>query len=112
MTTLIPKDMLVNKVSKQSGLDSAIVKEVFSCLESTIFDCLTQTNSSTDVHVKLFDGISFQCKYIPESTVPHPESREPIVVKPKIWTRAKITRNYNRKLNMQASMNREEMANK
>ena len=64
--------------------------------EQVIFDCLSSANPSENTVIKLLDGLILECGYIPEKEM---HTYDSIVCKPKIWTKAKVTRYYNRKLN-------------
>lgn len=73
-----------------------MVRKVFKSAEKIIFDRLSSTTPSETNTIKPFDGLSIECKYIPEKEI---HTYDDILVNEKIWAKPKITRHYNRKLN-------------
>ena len=73
-----------------------MVRKVFKTAEKIIFDHLSSTTPSEINTIKPFDGLSIECKYMPEKEI---HTYDDILVNEKIWAKPRITRHYNRKLN-------------
>lgn len=88
---------LIKQIAKsEEDINVATVRRVFKAAEDTIFDYLSSTTPSENVKIKLLDGLSIECNYIPEETI---HTFDDIECGDKIWAKPKITRHYNRKLN-------------
>lgn len=92
----ITQEHLINQIAGKEEISAAKVRKIFKTAEDIIFDCLSSTTSSEQTVIKLMDGLSLECSYIPEKTI---HTYGDIICKPRIWTKPKITRYYNRKLN-------------
>lgn len=93
---IITQENLVNRIAAKEDIDVATVRKIFKSAESIIFDHLASTTPSENTIIKLLDGLSLECNYIPEKEI---HTYEDIVCKSRIWAKPKITRYYNRKLN-------------
>ena len=92
----VTQDILIKQIAEKEDIDIATVRRVFKSAEDIIFDYLSSTTQSDKNVIKLWDGLSLECKYVPEKEI---HTYNDIVCKPRIWARSKITRYYNRKLN-------------
>ncbi|MDE5820168.1 MAG: hypothetical protein K2K87_07075 [Lachnospiraceae bacterium] len=95
-TMIMTQEKLVNQIADRTDINPATVRKMFDTAEELIFDCLSATTPSEHTVIKLMDGFSLECQYIPEKKI---HTYDTIVCKPKIWVKPKITRYYNRKLN-------------
>ena len=93
---IITQDNLIKQIADKEDINVATVREIFKSAEDIIFDHLSSTTPSENTIIKLLDGLSLECNYIPEKEI---HTYDDIVCKPKIWSKPKITRYYNRKLN-------------
>ena len=93
---IITQDNLIKQIAEKEDINVATVREIFKSAEDIIFDHLSSTTPSENTIIKLLDGLSLECNYIPEKEI---HTYDDIVCKPKIWSKPKITRYYNRKLN-------------
>ena len=93
---IITQDTLIKQIADKEDINVATVREIFKSAEDIIFDHLSSTTSSENTIIKILDGLSLECKYVPEKEI---HTYDDITCKPKIWTKPKITRYYNRKLN-------------
>ena len=93
---ILTQDKLIKKIAKREDINVAMVRKVFKSAEKIIFDHLSSTTPSETNIIKPFDGLSIECKYIPEKKI---HTFDDILVDEKIWAKSKITRHYNRKLN-------------
>lgn len=93
---IVTQEKLVKQIADKADMDAASVRKMFETAEELIFGCLSATTPSEQTVIKLMDGLSLECHYIPEKEI---HTYDTIVCKPKIWVRPKITRYYNRKLN-------------
>ena len=93
---IITQDTLIKQIADKEDINVATVREIFKSAEDIIFDHLSSTTPSENTIIKLLDGLSLECNYIPEKEI---HTYDDIVCKSKIWSKPKITRYYNRKLN-------------
>ena len=93
---IITQDTLIKQIADKEEINVATVREIFKSAEDIIFDHLSSTTPSENTIIKLLDGLSLECNYIPEKEV---HTYDDIICKPRIWSKPKITRYYNRKLN-------------
>ena len=93
---IITQDTLIKQIADKKDINVATVREIFKSAEDIIFDHLSSTTPSENTVIKLLDGLSLECNYVPEKEI---HTYDDIVCKPKIWSKPKITRYYNRKLN-------------
>ena len=93
---IITQDTLIKQIADKEDINVATVRQIFKSAEDIIFDHLSSTTPSENTIIKLLDGLSLECNYIPEKEV---HTYDDIICKPRIWSKPKITRYYNRKLN-------------
>lgn len=93
---IVTQENLLKQIASREDIDVETVRKIFRSAEKIIFDCLSSTTSSEPISVKLMDGFSLECNYIPEKEI---HTYDDIICKPRIWAKPKITRYYNRKLN-------------
>lgn len=92
------KEMLCRRIASSSQYDLRTVKNIYNSIESNIRELLSCADPSTDIIVKLFDGISINSSYIPEKEKINNLTGELIITKSKIKPKANITRYYCEKL--------------
>lgn len=97
--SVITKEQLITQLAESGHIPVPVMRSIYSTFEQCIFTYLSSATPSEDITVKLFDGMSLECRYIPETETTHPETRKRITVPGKIWAKPKITRYYNRKIN-------------
>lgn len=93
---IITQDTLIKQIADKEDINVATVREIFKSAEDIIFDHLSSTTPSENTIIKVLDGLSLECNYIPEKEI---HTYDDITCKPRIWSKPKITRYYNRKLN-------------
>ena len=93
---IITQEKLVKQIADRENINAATVLKIFKSSEDVIFNYLSSTSPQENTVIKLFDGLRLECTHIPEKEI---HTYDKIVCKPRIWTKAKITRHYNRKLN-------------
>lgn len=92
----LTQENLVKQIAEKEDINVATVRNIFKSAEDIIFDYLSSTTPSEKRVIKLLDGLSLECNYIPEKEI---HTYDDIICKPRIWTKPKVTRYYNRKLN-------------
>ena len=92
----LTQDELIKQIANKEDINVATVREIFKSAEDIIFDYLSSTTPSENTIIKLLDGLSLECNYVPEKEI---HTYDDFVCKPRIWSKPKITRYYNRKLN-------------
>lgn len=93
---IITQDELIKQIADTEDIDMATVRKVFKSAENLIFDHLSSTTPTDNTTIKLLNGLSLECSYIPEHEI---NTYANIMCESKIWVKPKITRYYNRKLN-------------
>lgn len=93
---IINQENLIKQIAEREDTNMATVRNIFESAEKIIFDHLSSTTPTENTIVKIFDGLSLECNYIPEKTI---HTYSDIKCKERIWVKPKITRYYNRKLN-------------
>lgn len=91
--------MIIKELANQEGVSATSIRHLYNDLERIIFDRLSSATPTEKSVVKLFDGLSIECKYYDEKVIRHPATGNQITTPSKIWAKASITRNYNRTLN-------------
>ncbi|MCM1185243.1 MAG: hypothetical protein NC251_12610 [Lachnoclostridium sp.] len=93
---ILTQDNLIKQIAEKGEINAVTVRNVLKSAENIIFDYLSSTAPTENKSVKLLDGLTLECNYVPEKEM---HTYDDIVCKPRIWAKAKITRYYNRKLN-------------
>jgi sialic acid synthase SpsE len=93
---IITQDDIIKNISETQGIESDIVRNIFKSAEKLIFNYLSSATPTDNISIKLLDGLSLECNYIPEREI---HTYDVIKCGAKIWTKPKVTRYYNRKLN-------------
>lgn len=93
---IVTQESLIKQIAEKEDINIATVRKVFKTAEKIIFAYLSSTTPSDNTIIKLLDGLSLECSYIPKKQI---HTYDDIICKPKIWTKPKVTRYYNRKLN-------------
>lgn len=93
---IITQDDIIKTISEQEDIKIATVRKVFKSAEKLIFNYLSSTTPTDNISIKILDGLSLECNYIPEKEI---HTYDVIKCDARIWTKPKITRYYNRKLN-------------
>lgn len=92
----VTQDNIIKEIAEKEDINVATVRKVIKRMEKCIFDYLSSTTPTENTVVKVLDGLSLECKYIPEHEI---HTYDDIKCESKIWAKPKITRYYNRKLN-------------
>lgn len=104
---------LINKATDEDGIISKrrlmksikdyhtrfVVKDIYNLLENVIFSSLSTVDKKQDISIRLFEGVSIDCVYVPEKTKRNNLTGEMTVVESKIKPKFNITRSYCEKLN-------------
>lgn len=93
---IVTQKKILKQIAEKEDINVETVRKIFKSAEDVIFDYLSSTTSSENTIVKLMDGLSLECNYIPEKQI---HTYDDIACKPRIWVKPKVTRYYNRKLN-------------
>lgn len=93
---VVTQENLIKQIADNEDIDVATVRKVFKSAENCVFAFLSSATPSEHVMVKILNGLSMECKYIPQKKIC---TYSDITCAPRIWVKPKITRYYNRKLN-------------
>ena len=93
---IVTQDMLIKQIAEKEDISVLTVRNIFTSAEEIVFNHLSSTTPSENVIVKLLKGLSLECSYIPERVI---TTYDKIICSPRIWTKPKLTRYYNKKLN-------------
>ena len=97
---VINKEQLIREIARREGIPLSTVRSLYCTLENYIFEILASATSAQKIELKLFNGISIDCQYKSEKEIIHPMYGKSFETNAKIWAKPKITRYYNRKLNV------------
>lgn len=92
----ITQEKIIKEIAEKEDINVATVRKIFKRAEKCVFAYLSSTTPTDNTVVKILDGLSLECKYIPEKEI---HTYDNIQCDAKIWAKPKITRYYNRKLN-------------
>ena len=93
---ILTQDDLIKRIAKKEDINVAMVRKVFKTAEKIIFDHLSSTTPSETMVAKPLDGLSIECRYVPEKEI---YGFGNFIAEDRIKAKPKITRHYNRKLN-------------
>jgi hypothetical protein len=93
---IITQENLIAQIAGREEISPVTVRRIFKSAEDIIFNHLSSTTSSEHTVIKVLDGLSLECSLLPERKI---HTYDTIVCKERLWTKPKITRYYNRKLN-------------
>lgn len=93
---VITQAELIKKIAEQERTDVKTVGRIFKAAERFVFEVMSTTTASEKTVVKLLDGLSLECTYIPERSL---NTFEELQCQARLRVKAKVTRHYNRKLN-------------
>lgn len=93
---IVTQENLIKQIADKEDINVATVRQILKSAENIIFDYLSSTTQSENTIIKLMDGLSLECNYVPEKQI---HTYDDITCKPRIWVKPKVTRYYNRKLN-------------
>lgn len=96
----VTKDALIKSIAAISGRDVFAVKDVLNAMEDVLFDYVSSVDEkNTEISIKLFEGVSFDAKYMPEKVKINNLTGKSTSVSSKIKPKFNITRTYCEKLN-------------
>lgn len=61
---IITQDALIRQIADKEAIDATTVRTIFKSAENIIFDCLSSTDPSENIVVKLLNGVHLERKYI------------------------------------------------
>lgn len=93
---LITQDALIKTIAEKEQLNIATVRTVFRTAEELLFTYLSSATPEENTQVKLLDGLSLECSYVPERQL---HTYKDMTCRARLRAKPKITRYYNRKLN-------------
>lgn len=92
------KEMIIKKIAEVCGYSTSYVRKFYNTFEDMISELLSSANETTDVSLRLFEGITIDSTFVPQKTKTNNLTGEVIVTSSKIKPKANITRNYKEKL--------------
>lgn len=95
----ITKENLIKDIAKQTNKNISDVRDIYNALEKDVFDILSSVDEDKDVNIRLFEGISLNGIYIPETKKTNNLTGKVNFVESKIKPKCNITRSYCEKLN-------------
>ena len=95
--TVYTKAQIIKMVARRIRLRKSLVEDVFDGLEKEIFELLASADES-GVSLRLFEGITLDSEFVPESEKVNNLTGNKITTLAKIKAKANITRHYCGKL--------------
>jgi len=86
---------LIKNISKAEGIEESTVRKIFRSAESFIFEYLSSATQSKSIEVHPLSGVKIESGY--REFLSNNISNDSIGAR--IWSKAKISRYYNRKIN-------------
>lgn len=93
---IVTQENLIRQIAAREDMHTELVRQIFKSAEDLVFQYLSSTTPSENTVVKILDGLSLECNYIPEKQI---HTYDDIICRPRIRARPRVTRYYNRKLN-------------
>ena len=93
---IVTQEDIIRQTAKREDIKVSSVRNIFKTAENIVFDYLSSTTPTENTLVKILDGLSLECNYIPERNI---HTYDDIKCESRIWAKPKVTRYYNRKLN-------------
>lgn len=92
------KQMLMKKISEMCDFDLNFVKEVYYALEDSIAEILSTTTEKNNVSIRLFEGITIDGVYVPQSIRINNLTGKIITSIAKIKPKVHVTKSYSQKI--------------
>lgn len=86
MNQMVNRNELIRSISKKTGYSQKDIKSVLDTLEEVVVDNIANKES-----VKLFNGVSFEGRYIDTHTARNPRTGEIVSVPGRLVPKVKIT---------------------
>lgn len=93
------KENLIKDIAKQTNKNISDVRDVYNTLEKYVFNILSSVDKDRDVSIRLFEGITLNGTFVPESEKMSNLTGKVNYVESKIKPKCNITRSYCEKLN-------------
>ncbi len=65
----ITQENIIKEIAEKEGIKVATVRKIFKRAEKCIFDYLSSTTPTENTVVKILDGLSLECNYVPERNI-------------------------------------------
>ena len=65
----ITQEKIIKEIAEKEDINVATVRKIFKRAEKCIFAYLSSTTPTDNTVVKILDGLSLECKYIPEKEI-------------------------------------------
>lgn len=85
-------------IARRVRIRTRLIKRVLNGLEEIMMELLSEADEDTDVSVRLFEGMTFDSRYLPPKDKVNNLTGESIVTQEKIRAKVNVTRYYNEKL--------------
>ncbi|HIT89066.1 MAG TPA: HU family DNA-binding protein [Candidatus Merdenecus merdavium] len=95
----VTKQQMIEAIARENNIDIEIVKKVYNRFEQNVFLMLQSVTPEEPVEIRAFEGISIQGVHQSEREKKLNYNGEKATIPSRIRAIAKITRNYNKKLN-------------
>lgn len=96
---VITKKEIINSIAKIEDIPVSTVEAVYDGLEKYIFEKLHLTTPLRKVVIRMFSGMSIECRHQKRKEMVHPKTGKSFKPEDRIWAKASITRYYNQRLN-------------
>ena len=77
---LITRDMLVKRLSEESGYYQKDVRALLQCMDEVVLKCFGEVADDEDVIIQLVKGIRVSAHVVPKRERVDPRTQEPIIV--------------------------------
>ena len=91
---LITREMLVKRLSEESGYWMKDVRALLQCMDDVILELFGEVTDDEDVSIQLIRGIKVGCSIQPERERRDPRTQEVIVCAPTCKPNAKFSQDF------------------
>lgn len=91
---VITREMLVKRLSEQSGYYQKDIRTLLQCLDDVVLECFGEVTDDEDVSIQLVTGCKIGCSIVSQRERVNPKTRENIVCAPTCKPNVKFSKDF------------------
>ena len=91
---LFTREMLIKRLSAQSGYYQKDIRVLLQCLDDVVLDCFSEVTDDEDVVIQLITGCKIGCSIVPQRERVDPRTQKSIVCSPTCKPNAKFSKDF------------------
>jgi nucleoid DNA-binding protein len=91
---LVTREILIKKLSDESGYFQKDIRTLLQALDRVVFECFDEVDDDEEVSVQIVKGIKCGCKVVPERTRKDPRTQEDIICEATVKPFAKFSDDF------------------